>query len=190
MSAVAATVEEIVVACRSMEGLPYDGEPVDQLQHALQCGWLAQAEREDDDGFAIACLLHDISRAPAVAGIAYDRPREHHGEAAARWLEPRVGTRVAWLAGQHVPAKRYLVATDPNYRAQLSEVSLRTLQAQGGAMSAQEVADFRGRPGWEQAVELRLIDDRGKVAGLRVPGLEAYLDTLARVVRAAAAPPA
>jgi predicted HD phosphohydrolase len=188
VSSIAATVEEIIVACRSMEGLPYDHEPVDQLQHALQCGWLAQAEREDDDAFVIACLLHDISRAPAVAGIAYDGPREHHGEAAARWLEPRVGPRVAWLAGQHVPAKRYLVATDPNYRARLSDVSLRTLRAQGGAMSAQEVEDFRARPGWEHAVELRLIDDRGKVTGLDVPELEAYRDALARVVRAAAAP--
>jgi predicted HD phosphohydrolase len=87
-----------------------------------------------------------------------------------------------------VPAKRYLVATDPSYRDQLSVVSLCTLRAQGGAMSAQDVEDFRGRPGWEQAVELRLIDDRGKVMGLEVPGLEAYRDALARVVRAAAAP--
>ena len=30
------TVQEIVDACLSMVGLPYDGEPVDQLEHALQ----------------------------------------------------------------------------------------------------------------------------------------------------------
>src|ERR1700733_5909700 len=108
-----ATVEEIVAACLSMVGLPYDGEPVDQLEHALQCAALAR--EEGDAAFVVAALLHDIARAPAVAGIPYDGPREHHGEAAARWLTPRVGGRGAWLAEQHVPAKRYLVATDPAY---------------------------------------------------------------------------
>ena len=129
------TVDEIVAACQSMVGLPYDGEPVDQLEHALQCAVLARREHGDDPEFVVACLLHDIARAPAVAGIPYDGPREHHGEAGSRWLEPRVGARVAWLAEQHVSAKRYIVATDPEYREQLSEVSQRTLIAQGGAMT-------------------------------------------------------
>jgi predicted HD phosphohydrolase len=174
-------VEEIIDACRSMEGLPYDGEPVDQLQHALQCAWIAEQEAGEDDEFVVACLLHDIARAPAVAGIPYDGPREHHGEAGARWLTPRVGARVAWLAEQHVPAKRYLVATDPAYRAQLTEVSQRTLTAQGGAMSPDEVAAFRAEPDWELAVALRRIDDRGKVLGWEVPGLDAYREVLGRV---------
>ena len=186
MTGATTTVDEIIAACQSMHGLPYDGEPVDQLQHALQCAWLAQAEGDDDD-FVIACLLHDIARSPVVAGIPYDGEREHHGEAAARWLTPRVGDRVAWLAEQHVPAKRYLVATDPGYRAQLSEVSERTLQAQGGAMCSDEIEGFRRNQDWERAVSLRRIDDRGKVAGLEVPGLEAYRDKLLSVVGAQAA---
>jgi predicted HD phosphohydrolase len=186
MSDAATTVTEIIAACNSMHGLPYDGEPVDQLQHALQCAQLARTEHDDAE-FVIACLLHDIARAPAVAGVPYDGTSEHHGEACARWLESRVGKRVAWLAEQHVPAKRYLVATDPEYRAQLSEVSERTLQAQGGAMSSEEIESFRRNPDWEQAVSLRRIDDRGKVPEIEVPGLEAYRDTLLRVVEAAAA---
>ncbi|HTX09928.1 MAG TPA: hypothetical protein VME22_15010 [Solirubrobacteraceae bacterium] len=140
------TVDEIIAACKSMAGLPYDGEPVDQLEHALQCGALARGRSEDSE-FVVACLLHDIARAAAVAGIPYDGPREHHGEAGARWLEPRVGTRVAWLAEQHVPAKRYLVATDPAHAAGLSEVSARTLVAQGGPISAPEVEAFESQPG-------------------------------------------
>jgi predicted HD phosphohydrolase len=186
MSDAAATVVEIIAACESMAGLPYDGEPVDQLQHALQCASIARAERGGDDEFVVACLLHDIARAPAVAGIPYDGPREHHGEAGARWLVPRVGARVAWLAEQHVPAKRYLVATDPAYAEQLSEVSVRTLVGQGGAMSADEVARFRRNRDWELAVSLRRIDDRGKVFGLEVPGLDSYRDALLAVVAAAA----
>jgi len=186
MSAISETVEEIVVACRSMVGLPYDGEPVDQLEHALQCAALARGQSGDDPEFVVACLLHDIARAPAVAGIPYDGPRENHGEAGARWLTPRVGARVAWLAEQHVAAKRYLVATDPDYRDQLSEVSQRTLLAQGGAMSDAEITEFRANEDWEQAVALRLFDDQAKVPGLAVPELDSYRDELATVVAAVA----
>src|ERR1700753_3450955 len=134
------TVNEILWACESMVGLPYDGEPVDQLEHALQCAALARAE--GDPAFVVAALLHDIARAPAVAGVPYDGPRAHPGETAARSLEARVGRRVAWLAEQHVAAKRYLVATDPGYEAKLTEVSARTLKAQGGPMTEDEVREF------------------------------------------------
>jgi predicted HD phosphohydrolase len=186
MSAVEDTVQEILGACRSMAGLTYDGEPVDQLEHALQCASLARcagAARE----LVVAALLHDIARAPVVAGIPYDGPREDHGQAAARWLAPRVGTRIAWLAEAHVPAKRYLVATDPGYRAQLSEVSTRTLHDEGGPMTEDEIALFCATPGWREAIELRLFDDRGKVPGRAVPELETYRTELTVVVAAAAA---
>jgi predicted HD phosphohydrolase len=179
---IAATVDEIVAACESMVGLPYDGEPVDQLEHALQCGALAR--EHGDNEFVVAALLHDIARAPAVAGLPYDGPQEHHGEAAARWLTPRVGPRVAWLAEQHVAAKRYLVATDPGYEAKLTEVSARTLIAQGGPMNADEVDAFRSHPDWRLALALREIDDLGKVPGADVPDLEDYRDDLRHVVAA------
>jgi predicted HD phosphohydrolase len=177
-----AIVDEILDACRSMAGLPYDGEPVDQLSHALQCAALARdagASRE----LVVAALLHDIARAPAVAGIVHDGPREHHGAAAARWLEPRLGARIAWLAEAHVPAKRYLVATDASYRGQLSEVSVRTLTAQGGPMSEAEIASFRAAPWWREAVALRLFDDRGKVPGAAVPPLDSYRCDLTAAVQ-------
>ena len=179
-----ATVEEIIEACESMVGLPYDGEPVDQLEHALQCAALAREQLPGDPEFIVACLLHDIARSPAVAGIPYDGPREHHGETGARWLTPRVGARVAWLAEQHVPAKRYLVATDPEYRARLSEVSQKTLIAQGGAMDEEEITEFRRRRDWELAVALRLIDDLGKEPGLAVADLNSYRSELGAVVSA------
>jgi predicted HD phosphohydrolase len=178
-------VQEIVDACNSMVGLPYDGEPVDQLEHALQCAHIAQSEVDGDPEFVIACLLHDIARSPAVAGIPYDGPREHHGETGSRWLTPRVGARVAWLAEQHVAAKRYLVATDPAYAERLTEVSARTLKAQGGPMSADEIAVFEAHPDHALAVELRRIDDRGKEPGLAVPGIDDYREVLTRVVAGA-----
>jgi predicted HD phosphohydrolase len=181
---VQATVAEIIDACRSMTGLPYDGEPVDQLQHALQCGHIARTDGADDE-FVVACLLHDVARAPAVADMPFDGPRQHHGEAGSRWLTPRVGSNIAWLVEQHVPAKRYLVATDPDYAAKLSEVSARTLRAQGGPMDGEEVAAFRLHSDWKRAVTLRLIDDRGKVVGWDVPAIDTYRSELTRVVAAA-----
>ena len=177
-----ATVEETVLACHSMAGLPYDGEPVDQLAHALQSAALAEAgEHGDDDDFVVACLLHDIARAPAVAGIVYDGRDEHHGAAARRWLIPRYGERVAWLAEQHVAAKRYLVATDRAYHDALSPVSQQTLVGQGGPMDADEVAAFEAHPDHRLAVSLRRIDDRAKVLGAAVPGLDHHRPRLARV---------
>jgi predicted HD phosphohydrolase len=203
IDSVDATVHEIVETCTSMVGLPYDGEPVDQLEHALQCALLAR-EGGGDREFVVAALLHDIARAPAVAGIPSDGPAgrlppgaavarpdaepavvgEHHGETAARWLTPRVGERVAWLAEQHVAAKRYLVATDPGYREKLTEVSARTLIAQGGPMSENEVCEFRANPDWQLALRLREIDDQGKVPGAEVPGIETYRDDLTVLVSA------
>jgi predicted HD phosphohydrolase len=142
--------------------------------------WRAHGDPE----FVVAALLHDIARAPAVAGIPYDGPTEHHGQAAARWLTQRVGARVAWLAEQHVAAKRFLVATDPAYEAKLTEVSARTLKAQGGPMTPDEMTAFRAQPDWQLALELREIDDQGKVPGARVPDLDDYRADVLHVVGA------
>jgi predicted HD phosphohydrolase len=174
-------VQEIRDAVEAMAGSPYDGEPVDQLQHALQAAWHARNAGVEQDA-VVAALLHDIARSPVVAGIPYDGEREHHGETAARWLEPRVGARIAWLAESHVPAKRFLVATDPDYRAALTPVSLRTLAGQGGPMSPAEAADFKRHPDWEMAVAVRRFDDLGKDPEQAVPGVEAYVDDIAAAV--------
>ena len=45
LTAVNCTVNEILWAWESMVGLPYDGEPVDQLEHALQCAALTRGKR-------------------------------------------------------------------------------------------------------------------------------------------------
>ena len=174
---VEAILREIIAACESMVGLPYDGEPVDQLQHALQSAALARAESADAE-LVVAALLHDIARAPAVAGVIYDEGDAHHGDLGRAWLEPRVGTRIASVAARHVAAKRYLVATDPAYREALSTVSRMTLDHQGGPMSAAEVTAFEAEDDWGDAVRLRLWDDRAKDPDAVVPGLDAYADDL------------
>ncbi len=50
-------------------------------------------------------------------------------------------------------------------------------------MSPQEVDEFRANPQFQDAVLLRLWDDEAKVAGLEVPGLEAYRDRIRGLIR-------
>jgi hypothetical protein len=59
-----------------MAGLPYDGEPVDQLEHALQCAEIAQREHGGDVEVVVACRLHGARR---VELRLIDDPREGAG---------------------------------------------------------------------------------------------------------------
>lgn len=172
---------EILGALDAVRDLPYDDEPVDQLQHALQCAALARDAGSDCE-VVVAALLHDVGRSPVVLAEVGSQADGDHGDLAARWLAPRVGERVAWLARQHVAAKRYLRAVDPGYP--LTAASLRSLQAQGGPMGDAELAAFRAHPWWREAVALRRWDDAGKRAGLRVPGLPSYRPQLREVIAA------
>ena len=123
----------------------------------------------------MAGLLHDVGHvlSPGCADV--------HGAVGAAFVRPVFGERVAGLVEGHVPAKRYLVTVDASYREQLSEGSVRTLAAQGEAMTADEVSAFRASPDFADAVGLRRADEAAKDPGARVPGLDAWLSTLERV---------
>ena len=71
-----------------------------------------------------------------------------------------------------------LVATDEDYAAQLSEVSVESLRLQGGPMSPGEVEAFRESANWQSKVRVRIWDDRAKTPGTVVPGLESYRELL------------
>jgi predicted HD phosphohydrolase len=159
------TSDELVNLIDGLAGLPYGGEAVDQRRHALQCAKQAVAAGADDE-LVLAAALHDIGRAESVRAEFPRLPHEQAGEAFAR---ERVGDGVAWLIGQHVPAKRYLVAADEAYFGQLSPASVRSLERQGGPMDTAEVAQFRSHPRAEDAVALRRWDEAAKDA--EDPGL-------------------
>lgn len=176
-------LEKVIATLRAVENLPYDGEPVDQLQHALQCADLARQDGHDPE-VVVAALLHDVGRSPVALADLRQAGVEgtEHGYLAGAWLRPLVGERVAWLAEQHVPAKRYLVATDSSYQEGLTATSLRTLREQGGPMSSDEVREFERHPHWKEAVALRRWDDLGKESEARVPPLEFYEEELRSVI--------
>ena len=82
----------------------------------------------------------------------------------------------------HVPAKRYLCATDASYLGRLSDASVHTLLLQGGPMSADEVTAFAQEPNLEAIVQVRIWDDQGKDPAVTTPDFEHYAPMIARVV--------
>src|SRR5258706_14709740 len=154
----------------------YGGEPVSQLEHALQCARLAESARASTELIA-ACLLHDLGHmsndmgaTPTLRGA--DDKHQYHPESALNTVFPpavRVPIRL------HVDAKRYLCATEPGYWDSLSPDSKRSLELQGGRYSDEEAAKFISQAYAQDAVRLRRWDDLAKVAGASTPGLEYYL---------------
>jgi predicted HD phosphohydrolase len=143
-----------------------DDEHVDTLAHSLQCAALLAERHPEDQELQIAGLLHDIG------SILRPNEPETHASTGAVVVAPLLGRRVAWLVSWHADAKRYLVTTDPTYRARLSPRSIVTLDAQGGLMDDTAVAALSAAPDLGPLLELRRADDDAKVPGAVVPALE------------------
>lgn len=153
MTEVSQTLTETAELLASLRGV-WDEDAVDELAHALQSAARALDDGADD-GLVLAAALHDLGHSPLLDADAY----QHHDAAARDWLSPRFGDRVGWLAGAHVAAKRHLVATEPGYGAALSETSVVSLTAQGGATVDPE---FAAHPWFADAIRLRRYDDAAK----------------------------
>jgi phosphonate degradation associated HDIG domain protein len=158
-------------------GEQYSGEPVTQLEHALQCAARAEAEGADD-ALVTAALLHDLGHltadhgaTPTLRGID-----DQHQTAALQPLSGLFDKRVLGAIGLHVDAKRYLCATRPGYHAALSDDSKRSLVLQGGVFDDAACATFIARPGAADAVRVRIWDDLAKAADAKTPPLAHFLD--------------
>jgi phosphonate degradation associated HDIG domain protein len=164
----------------------YFGERVSMTEHGLQAAWFAHNEAAPES-LVIAALLHDVGHLLEAVpdDIADWKADARHEELGARWLAQRFGPGISEPVRLHVPAKRYLCATDPHYLSQLSPASVHTLALQGGPMSAGEVQRFQNERYFREAVRVRLWDDQGKVAGLETPPLAAYVAMIDGLVRPA-----
>jgi predicted HD phosphohydrolase len=109
------------------------------------------------------------------------RPSGDHAAVGAALVRDLLGDRVADLVGGHVEAKRYLVTVEPAYRAVLSDGSTATLARQGEDMSRSELDDFERAALRDDWVRLRRADDRAKVDGASVPGLDHWRPALDRL---------
>lgn len=168
------TIEDTLDTLREAEGR-YGSEAINQLEHALQAAEHALAYRADTE-VVLAALLHDIGRLGAVARHYRGQPHEVAGAA---FCQEHLGERTAFLVGQHVPAKRYLVVVDSGYAEGLSPASVRSLEKQGGPMTPAEVTEFEAHPWAQEAALLRRWDDAAKVPGAPTHDL-GYFEPLLR----------
>ena len=178
------TSEEVCAIYDRRGASAYFGEAVSVAEHSLQAAYFAQAANAPDT-LVIAALLHDVGH---LVGGAPDDLAEwtedaHHELIGGGWLAKRFGPEVAEPVRLHVPAKRYLCATDPGYFEKLSAASVVTLKLQGGPMTAPEIAAFEAKPYWREAIRVRQWDDEGKVAGLHTPDFSTYAALIDRLAK-------
>jgi phosphonate degradation associated HDIG domain protein len=167
--------DEILAIYAEQGSGAYLSEPVSVNEHALQSAYFAEAAGASGP-LVLAALLHDIGHLiePAPDDIGEWKSDAHHELTGGRWLARRFGPEVSEPVRLHVPAKRYLCATEASYAKALSPASVITLKLQGGPMSAAETAAFEAEPHWREALLVRRCDDQGKVQGLQTPNFDHY----------------
>ena len=157
-------------------GEQYSGEPVTQLEHALQTARQAELECAGDELVTAALLhdlghlLHDFGDTPSLSGVD-----DVHQYRALPYLRGLFADDVLNAIKFHVDAKRYLCATRADYHAELSEDSTRSLVLQGGIFSASEAQKFIAQVGAAEAVRLRIWDDLAKMEGVTTPPLRHFM---------------
>jgi len=176
------TIVEIFDGLASQE---YLGEPVTIADHMLQSATVAERNGLDKH-VVIAALLHDIGHFTSEHGTftMNDTMDRLHEDAGAQLIERFFPETVTDCVRHHVAAKRYLCAKRPHYFERLSEASIKSLELQGGPMSEAEMTAFEQQPHLEQIVQVRHMDDAGKVAGGDVLPLSHFLPTIREMVAA------
>ncbi len=162
------TANEIMELYEKYGDEDYDGEPVSQTSHMIQCAMEAMAQGEDEE-LVLGSFLHDVGHllkhVKATEEMGDFGVVNHEGVGAQYLKEKGFSARVCAMVENHVNAKRYLVATDETYQSKLSEASLQTLQWQGGPMDQSEVLSFEQHPFFEDIIKVRLWDEKAKIPG-------------------------
>lgn len=174
------TLQDISSLLNSRATTWYGQEAVSQLEHALQCAYLAEKANETSETI-VAALLHDLGHIlskenPSTTVDDGSPPIKDdlHQYVALPFLRNIFSDAVLEPIKLHVEAKRYLCAVDSNYWDSLSPASKHSLELQGGIFNEVQVKAFEDLPYASQATRLRRYDDLAKVAGLSTPSLSHY----------------
>lgn len=155
---------EIIALFNKYGSEDYDGEPISQTSHMIQCAMLAMGEGEPE--LTIGAFLHDIGHL-----LKHEQNTEsmgsfgvvnHEGIGASYLRERGFSDRICAIVANHVAAKRYLVATDELYAAKLSPASRETLKWQGGPMNEKEAKTFKNHSYFYDIIKVRLWDEKAK----------------------------
>ena len=185
MAAVKDLIDPIFDLLERMGAVRYGLEPVSQLDHALQCAWLA--EQEDAPASLIAAaLMHDMGHLldGAIATKVLPSIDRRHEELGAYYLKLLFKDCVARPVALPVEAKRYLCHAEPDYVAALSAGSITSLELQGGPFDATAASAFLDKPFAVEAVRLRRWDDKSKRPGRATPDLEHFRPFMTESLRA------
>jgi phosphonate degradation associated HDIG domain protein len=175
------TLPEIIELMKRRGEAQYGSENVSQLDHALQCAYLAELAGEKNETIA-AALLHDLGHLIAAEkNHVKDQNTDEddlHQFIVLPFLRRLFTQGVVEPIRLHVDAKRYLCLVEPGYFDMLSQASRLSLNQQGGVFTELQAAAFLSQPFAEESVRLRRYDDLAKVPKKKVPGLahfERYL---------------
>lgn len=155
---------EIIALFNKYGNEDYDGEPISQTSHMIQCAMLAMGEGEIE--LTLGAFLHDIGHLLKHEQLTEPMGNfgvvNHEGIGAAYLRERGFSERICGIVANHVAAKRYLVATDKIYASKLSTASQETLKWQGGPMSDKEVKAFKKHSFFDDIIKVRLWDEKAK----------------------------
>lgn len=190
--------DEIMSLYEEYGGAEYAGEKVSQLEHMVQAAQLAEAQGFDEE-VVLAAFLHDIGHISEAAkgdeSMSASRGMDGYGikdheELGAEFLrEKGFSKKVARLVESHVEAKRYLTFKDPLYYSQLSDASKKTLEYQGGPMTAEEATAFEQYPLFDLIIRMRKWDEEAKIEHQPMPDLQHYRNMILHHLRTVGSAP-
>lgn len=175
------TCNEILSLFKKYGDEDYDGEPVSQASHMMQCAMQAINEGADTE-LVLGAFLHDIghllrhrqkTEAMGNYGVV-----NHEGIGAEYLRSNGFSERICAVVEKHVDAKRYLVAAQPGYKEKLSFASLQTLEWQGGAMNESEEAAFEKHPFFKDIIRVRLWDEGAKDMNAKTLPLDYFINAI------------
>ena len=164
-------IAEVFALYERYGGSDYIGEPVSQIEHMSQAAGLATAEGYDDE-VVLAAFFHDIGHICAAESAENIGVVSHERLGADYLRRAGFSERMARLVEYHVQAKRYLTLKEPGYYGRLSEASRRTLDYQGGVMTAEEAQAFERDPLCAISLRMRQWDEMAKEMDVPVMDLD------------------